>query len=540
MNLQQEKKTYFFILLSIITLIFFSCTGQQDQNQQQESNTEKGLEPVPQELILQGNNLSRQYCVQCHLYTPPDLLPKHIWKNEVLPKMGNYHGFYQQKKREELIEKGIAGAKVLQRNVYPEQPTLDSAEWQTIQAFYFAKAPEILETASTDDLPVKNIFQPVFPKGRIVPPMTTMVDFKEASELIYHSDVKKDVSVLNIYQPSGKLIQAIAMRSAAAKIDEKEDGLWVLNMGKFTSTDAPVGSLSRISKRGGASQYNSVEVMIDSLQRPVDVDYADFDQDGDEDVVIAQFGNWAGILEWFENKGDKQYERHTLIPITGAEEVMVDDLNTDGLPDILAMIAQGEESIFACINQGNGRFQIRKILQVPPTHGSVTFEYLDLNSDGIKDILHVTGDNADYEAIPKPYHGLRIYLGRGNLEFEEPVFLPQNGAYKAIPADFDQDGDLDIASISFFPDYSGQAKESILIFENVSVGDKLTFAPFTLEGYKSGRWITMDSGDFNEDGYPDLVIGSFVVQNPYGNQSGIKKEWMEHSPMFVILINQWK
>ena len=526
----------FFYLLLVLVL---SCKSRTDQHEKQETSTTK-QSLVSDEVIVEGQQLSRQYCVQCHLYTPPELLPKHIWEGEVLPKMGNFQGIYQQEKRQELIEKGMAEAKVLERNVYPEQPKMDSARWKAIKAFYLANAPEKLETASTDELTVKNIFKAVFPQGRISPPMSTMVDFKESSGFIYHSDVKKDVSVLNIYHPSGKLIQAIGMRSAAAKIDEKEDGLWVLNMGQFTSTDAPIGSLSRISKRGGATQYNTVEILIDSLQRPVDVDYADFDRDGDEDVVIAQFGNWAGVLEWFENKGDKKYERHTLIPITGAEEVMVDDLNEDGLPDIMAMIAQGEESIFALLNQGNGEFQIRKILQVPPTHGSVTFEYLDMNGDGIKDILHVTGDNADYEAIPKPYHGLRIYLGKGDLEFEAPLLLPQNGAYKAIPADFDQDGDLDIASISFFPDYSGMAKESILIFENVSAGGVLKFEPFTIEGYKSGRWIVMDSGDFNTDGYPDLAIGSFVVQDPYGNQSGIKREWMQKSPMFVILLNQWK
>jgi hypothetical protein len=146
---------------------------------------------------------------------------------------------------------------------------------------------------------------------------------------------------LNIYNFDGSLIQAIGMSSPATNIDEKSDGLWVLNMGKFTSTDSPTGNLSRISKKNGSGKYNSVEVLINSLQRPCDVAYADFDQDGDEDVVIAQFGNWTGRLEWFENKGEKQYNRHTSIPITGAEEVMVDDLNADGLPDILAMIAQG-------------------------------------------------------------------------------------------------------------------------------------------------------------------------------------------------------
>lgn len=523
--------------LFVLVFAMLSCGSPKDQNEKQESITVKP-EPVSQETILRGEKLSRQYCIQCHLYTPPELLPLHIWRDEVLPKMGNFHGLYQQKARVNLIEKGIAQPKVLARNVYPAEPLLDTAEWESIKAFYLAEAPEKLTTSATDSIPVRDIFRVITPEGRIVPPMATMVDFKEASGLIYHSDVKKDVSVLNIYNTAGKRVQAIAMQSAAARIDEKSDGLWVLNMGQFTSTDAPIGSISRISKRMGEKQYSAVEVLIDSLQRPVDVEYADFDQDGDEDVVVAQFGNWAGILEWFENK-EGDYQRHTLIPITGAEEIQVEDLNQDGLPDMLAMIAQGEESIFALINQGQGQFQIRKILQVPPTHGSVTFQYLDFNGDGRKDIIHVTGDNADYEAIPKPYHGIRIYLGKGNLEFADPYFIPQNGAYKAIPADFDGDGDLDLASISFFPDYSGQAKEGFLMLENQSSGDSLKFNAFTIPQFRMGRWIAMDAGDFDQDGDPDLVLGSFVVQNPYGDQQGLKQNWLKNSPMFIILLNEW-
>ena len=34
-----------------------------------------------------------------------------------------------------------------------------------------------------------------------------------------------------------------------------------------------------------------------------------------------------------------------------------------------------------------------------------------------------------------------------------------HGAYNAIPRDFDKDGDLDIAAISFFPDFKENGKE---------------------------------------------------------------------------------
>ena len=77
------------------------------------------------------------------------------------------------------------------------------------------------------------------------------------------------------------------------------------------------------------------------------------------------------------------------------------------------------------------------------------------------------GDNADFTTSPtKPYHGIRIYLNRGNLRFEEAWFFHLNGAYKAIARDFDQDGDLDIAAISFFPDYERSPRESFVYLEN--------------------------------------------------------------------------
>jgi hypothetical protein len=37
-----------------------------------------------------------------------------------------------------------------------------------------------------------------------------------------------------------------------------------------------------------------------------------------------------------------------------------------------------------------------------------------------------------------------------------------NGASKAMSADFDQDGDLDIAFISYFPDYDHTPHESFI------------------------------------------------------------------------------
>jgi len=490
------------------------------------------------QFVMEGAKLSAKYCGNCHTHTPPDLLPKRIWKDEVLPRMGAFMGIYEHESREKLIEQGAAKKIVMAANVYPERPVLDSVDWKKIKLYYINEAPDRLEQKSSAQIEVRDVFKATTPKIRINPPMSTMIDFKEASGMIYHGDVKKDYSTLNIFDPQGEVVQTIALKAPPVKVREKDGDLWTLLMGKFTSTDAPDGSLIRITKRGNSEKYNSLEILIDGLIRPVDLDYADFDGDGDEDVVIAQFGNWAGRLEWFENRGEEGYKPHILINKTGATQVIAEDLNADGHPDIMAMIAQGDESIYALLNEGDGKFYTKKLIQVPPTYGSVYFNYYDFDSDGIKDILHVSGDNADYDAILKPYHGIRFYKGKADLTFKEVLFYPQHGAYKAMPADFDGDGDLDIATISFFPDYSGAGKEALMILENKSVKDSLHFEGYAIQGYNSSRWVVMDVGDINKDQKPDLVVASFVVQDPYGDQKGIREDWMDNSPMYVIFDNQ--
>ncbi|PYJ02999.1 MAG: hypothetical protein DME25_14035 [Verrucomicrobia bacterium] len=185
----------------------------------------------------------------------------------------------------------------------------------------------------------------------------------------------------------------------------------------------------------------------------------------------------------------------------------VRDFNGDGRPDILGMMAQAREGLYLFLNQGQGRFQMETVLEVPPAWGLAGFEVVDFNKDGHLDLVVANGDNGDLALPMKNYHGVRIYLNDGKNHFTEAFFYPLHGAYKAVARDFDGDGDLDLAAIAFYPDFEQERPESFVYLENQG---GMRFEAFTCAESNAGRWLVMDVGDLDGDGDDDLVLGSFV------------------------------
>lgn len=245
---------------------------------------------------------------------------------------------------------------------------------------------------------------------------------------------------------------------------------------------------------------------------------------------------FTGKLAWYENKGNNKYSKHVLRPLPGAIRTQVFDANKDGRPDIMALMAQGDEGMFIFYNKGNGEFEEKQVLRFSPSYGSNYFELADFNGDGFEDILATDGDNGDYPPILKPYHGIRIYLNDGQNNFKERKFLSMNGASKAMAKDFDGDGDLDIASISYFPDYNNNPEESFIYWENKS---NYSFQAFSFKEAFAGRWLTMDAGDMDGDGDLDIVLGN--AKFPIGAiPGGLMKKWNESSPSILVLKNKKK
>ena len=264
------------------------------------------------------------------------------------------------------------------------------------------------------------------------------------------------------------------------------------------------------------------------------MEYGDLNNDGIEDIVACEYGNLLGKLVWYENMGRGTYFAHILKSQPGAIKAIIKDFNNDGFKDIVVLMAQGDEGVFFFKNNGDGTFKEKRLLTFLPLNGSQYIELADFNNDGFDDLIYVCGDNADKTPILKKYHGIYIYLNDGKFNFTQSYFYQLNGAYKAMPRDYDLDGDLDIAAISFFPDYANYPEESFVYLENK--GD-LEFEDYSFPEATKGRWIVMDAEDMDADGDIDIVLGSFVYFQAKGDTTGLGEKWMNSGPSVVVLEN---
>jgi len=306
----------------------------------------------------------------------------------------------------------------------------------------------------------------------------------------------------------------------------EKDYITACNIGVFSPNNAQAGTIVR------SGNYNNVKplILIDTLVRPVSLAAADINGDGKTDYITCEFGYLKGALAWHENKGENNFIKHIIKAVPGAIKAYVNDYNHDGQPDIWVLFAQGDEGISLFTNNGKGGFTERQVLRFPPCHGSSYFELADINKDGYDDIVYTCGDNADYSAILKPYHGVYIFLNDGHNNFKQQYFYHINGCYKAMARDFDGDGKMDIAAIAYFADYKNNPNEGFIFLHNTG---SLTYTPYTIPATNTGRWITMDVADIDGDGKPDILLANCSV-GPTISQSAYN--W-KNAPPFMVLKN---
>lgn len=470
-------------------------------------------------LELSGKELSDLYCQACHIKPDPALLDKTTWKNGVLPDM---------RRRLGLINAEDFGAKVGENNdappgIYSGKALITQADWDKIQEYYLSFAPDSLGTIPFDknlkmDIGLFTVRMPDFHNKR--PSLTTLVRYHPREKLLYVGDRLN--SLFRIDPIGMKILDSIRIISPASDIWFKEASFELLTMGVMDPSNFAFGRL----KDYVLFEKKVPNILMDSLRRPVHFAHADLTQNGEDELVISFFGNHIGSLSWFE-KIDGAYVEHILNSFPGARKTVVEDINGDGLPDIIALMTQAKEGIYTYINLGEGNFKQEIWLQFDSVFGSSDFGFEDMDGDGFKDLVIVNGDNADLSPILKPYHGIRIFTNDGNNAFLESYFYPMHGASALLIADFDQDGKMGMAVSSYFPDKSAEKILNFLLFQQRG---NMEFQVSSIEGLGSWSWLVMEKADIDGDMDLDIILGSFDFQTRFAFPA------MDWKP-FIILEN---
>ncbi len=215
---------------------------------------------------------------------------------------------------------------------------------------------------------------------------------------------------------------------------------------------------------------------------------ADFDHDGNQDVIVAVYQSNNDNLKLIRGNGDGTMQDPVLVETFGNNmptNVIAADFNEDGWMDAAASIFSPGNAMRVWLNDGQGALLLSSVYEAGGNPGSLAAG--DIDGDGHLDAIVVNSAMTD--------DTISVFIGLGNGTFLPHYQLSTLVAPSDLAiADFDQDGDLDVL-------VTHGVSPAILLFVNNGTGG-LTPVTFSLGVAQS----TPNVADLDGDGWLDVAL----------------------------------
>jgi hypothetical protein len=227
-------------------------------------------------------------------------------------------------------------------------------------------------------------------------------------------------------------------------------------------------------------------------------------------------------MHFFHNNGDGSFVDRTmeagLTGVTGGLNLIQGDYNNDGLPDVLILRgawlgAEGNQPDSLLRNDGHGHFSdVTEEAGLMAFHPNQTAVWLDFNGDGWLDLYFA------YESAGESIHPCALYRNNHDgtfTECAETSGVAAIGFVKAVVSgDFNNDGRPDL--------YLSRRGQPNLLFRNDG--------PRTTNSAWNSDWkftdVTVEAGvtepiisfpawffDYDNDGWEDIFVSGYLIKN---------------------------
>ena len=276
----------------------------------------------------------------------------------------------------------------------------------------------------------------------------------------------------------------------------------------FVVDDEKIGWLK--NQEGSVPSFSSPNIISDPLSGASFCLNADFDRDGDIDVILLKKS--VGNVFLYENNGDgtfaaavSEYTSSSSAPNFG----LVGDINEDGYPDF-AVAMEGSDEVIIFQNNATSNIGFTPISDISGVNDVSKLDLGDVDSDGDMDVIVICKNSITQ------LDEIRWFRNESTLSFEsDMVPLPslsfRSGSSVALDilqinhpkslslGDVDQDGDLDLAVAS-----SQDGNFSLLLND----GNGTFRSPSLIYKENNGEAHGVRFIDLNNDNKLDLVLST--------------------------------